>query len=424
LQGFISEDGRPLPKIGYVLKRFPRLSETFILNELLELERQGTSIEIFALLKPADELRHERLAGLHAPVTYLPSSSGFRKLRLREARYAHGSSAEQALADVFDDDKTRSHSTLALRAAAVAALAQARGVGHLHAHFATDATTVAMFASRLTRISYSFTAHAKDIYHEYVDAALLREKIAEAQFVVTVSDYSRQYLIEVGGEQAVDKIVRIYNGIDLDYFRRGDSVSPEPGLIVGVGRLVDKKGFQYLVEACRLLRDWGRLFRCLLIGDGPERASLDQQIRSLGLHDRVVLAGALSQDRLLAILKQATILVLPCVVSPTGDRDGLPTVLLEALALGLPAISTPVGGIPEIVEHGETGLLTPPGDALPLARAIDELLSNTELRERLARQGRSKAERCFDVRTNVAALSQLLAGRPSPEAILEPALQP
>ncbi|MFQ5946240.1 MAG: glycosyltransferase family 4 protein, partial [Anaerolineae bacterium] len=273
-----------------------------------------------------------------------------------------------------------------------------------------------------TGIPYSFTAHAKDIYHESVDAALLKEKILGARFVITVSEYNRRHLAELAGEDLTGKILRLYNGIDMTRFQPDPSIYREPDLILAVGRLVEKKGFHHLVQACRLLQDRGCPFQCVIVGDGPEHAPLAQQIITLGLQDRVVLVGALSQERVLDTLKRATVMALPCLVSATGDRDGLPTVLLEALAVGLPAISTTLAGIPEIIDHGKTGLLVPPGDPMLLAKAIEEVLANPDLQERLAREGRSKAEEAFNIRKNVLVLGDLFTrSTVGPERLVEPA---
>ena len=412
-----------LPRVGYMMKRFPRLSETFILNEVLELERQRVPIEIFSLLEPAEEVRHEALRRVQAQVTYLPQDSFPKKWQLLEGRYAEGTFRERPFRELFPGEKVPEASVLCLKAAALAVLAQTRGVKHLHAHFGTDATTVAMLASRLAHIPYSFTAHAKDIYHESVDTALLKEKIREARFVITVSEYNRLYLAELAGEDLAGKILRLYNGIDLNRFHPDRSIRREPDLILAVGRLVEKKGFHHLVQACRLLQDWECPFRCLIIGQGPEQVSLAQQISTLGLQDRVILVGAQPQEQLLETLKRATVFALPCVVGTTGDRDGLPTVLLEALAVGLPAISTSLAGIPEIIEHGKTGLLVPPGDPMLLARTIRKVLANPELQARLAREGRSKAEQAFDIRKNVLVLRDLFTRTTvGPERPMEPVL--
>ena len=411
------------PRVAYVLKRFPRLSETFIRNEIQELERRDVCLEIFSLLRPEELASHQAVARLRARVTYLPRRRLLKNLPLRSGTCSNGVFEERPFRKVFraaspaapamfpgkDMDDT---SVLLMQAAALASAAWARGVTHMHAHFATDATTVAMLASRLTGISYSFTAHAKDIFHTYTDRAsddaFLIEKIRNARFVVTVSDYNRQHLAKLAGPAAATKILRLYNGIDLDRFRPS-SDGREPGLVLAVGRLIEKKGFRYLIDACVRLRATGNVFRCLIVGEGPDHATLSRQIAHRGLEDCVTLVGALPEERLLTLIQQARLFVLPAVVSTSGDRDGLPTVLLEALALGVPAISTTIAGIPEIIDHGRSGLLVPPEDPRRLADAIDQVLASPELQRRLGCEGRLKAERKFDLRRNVAVLRDLFA---------------
>jgi glycosyltransferase involved in cell wall biosynthesis len=296
------------------------------------------------------------------------------------------------------------------RAMALAALAKLKGVEHFHAHFGQEATTVAMLASRLTDIPYSFTAHAYDIYDDLrVDQELLKEKVRQARFVVTVCDHNRRVLTTLCGQKVARKIIRIYNGIDIAQFRPDPLVARQPGLILAVGRLVGKKGFRDLVRACRFLQDNGTSFKCLIVGEGEERDRLNQQIGALGLKDRVTLLGPLTQEEVLRLMREATVLVLPCVVSSSGNQDGLPSVLIEALAVELPAISTTLSGIPEIIEHGRTGLLVPPGDSMSLASTIEQVFGNPGLRERLARAGLRKVRAQFDVRKTAMALRSHLA---------------
>ncbi len=395
-------------RVGYVLKRFPRLSETFILNEILELERQGVTVEVFSLLEPEDGIRHQALQQVHARVTYLPQKSPLKKLTVCEGRYADETFEQRSLGALMAAEPGLEELPLWLKAGTVASLALARGIRHLHAHFATDATTVAMLAGRLAQISYSFTAHAKDIFHTAVDPSLLREKIRAARFVITVSDYNQRHLMGLCGEEP-RKILRLYNGIDLLRFRPDPSVERQPELILAVGRLVEKKGFVHLIHACRRLQDGGRPFRCLLVGEGSERGPLTQEIERLRLQEHVLLAGAQPQERLLQLLRQAAVLVLPCIIGENGDRDALPTVLLEALAVGLPAISTSLVGIPEIIDHGVNGLLVPPGDVGTLADALDTVLGDREVRDRLGREGPAKAQAAFDIRRNATVLNQLFS---------------
>src|SRR5439155_9303777 len=236
---------------------------------------------------------------------------------------------------------------------------------------------------------------------------LLRQKISEAQFVVTVSDFNRQYLLDLSKEKAPEKIVRLYNGIDLQRFEPSSAPKEQPDLILAVGRLQEKKGLRDLITACRLLADSGQEFRCEIIGDGPEEELLGQYIQKLGLENRVRLAGAQLQEKVIESFGRATVFVLPCVIAANGDRDALPTALLEAMAAGLPVVSTRLVGIPEIVEHGKTGLLVPPGDPDKLSRAILQILRDSKLQQAFGEAGRTRAEQFFDVRENVRRLRGL-----------------
>lgn len=384
----------PPVRVGYVLKRFPRFSETFILNELLALQALGIECHIFSLLAPPDEPRHARLAELRCPVTYLSKAPGLSLV------------ADPDDAVLFAGNDPRSVATLQGKAAEVARLARKAGITHLHAHFGSDPTTVALLAARELGGTFSYTAHARDIYHTYVtpeiDAAKRRAKLSEAAFTVTVSDCNAGHLTELCPE-AADRIHRVYNGIDLLLFSPAEEAAP--GRILAVGRLVEKKGFAVLVDACALLRDRGMDFDCRIIGDGPLQGALQAQIDALDLAGRVTLAGPMPQEQLAAELGTAAIAVLPCVITPDGDRDGLPTVLLEAMGKAIPVVTTTVTGGPEIVAEGETGLLCDPGDPVGLADALETLLRDPHRARAMGRAGRLRAERLFDLTTNVAQLT-------------------
>jgi colanic acid/amylovoran biosynthesis glycosyltransferase len=359
-------------KICYIVKSYPRLSQTFILHELLELERQGVDLAVVALKAATDEPIHPLYETLRAPVHYLPSPAPNR---------------------ATDD-----------HAAVVARLMECWGIEHLHAHFATWAASLAMRVSDDTGIPFSFTAHARDIFHERVQPGELADKVARARFAITVSEYNKRYLDALlHGEGKSGRVIRLYNGVALQTMHSsGDE--READLIVGVGRLVPKKGFAYLVEACRILREGGRRVRCVIAGDGEERAALAQQIARHGLEDAVALLGARPQAEVIALIRRAAAFALPCVVGPDGDRDGLPTVLLEAMALGTPAISTPVAGIPEMIEHGRTGLLVNERDAAALADAIATILDSRALQHDLRAAAIRKVRRDFDLADNVRTL--------------------
>ena len=394
---------RPGP-VAYVLEMYPRLSETFILNELLELERQGLTLRIFSLKEPDDGVFHGDTARLQAPVTYLPP------LRWRNAPRYVGPHA-RCLARRPLRYLGRFRKVLAsgskprvkrfLQAGYIAPSLRRAGVEHVHAHFASTPTSVTVQLHELTGVPFSFTAHAKDIFHESVDPKYVKRKLELARFTVTVSDYNRDYL---GALCERADLVRIYNGLDLERFAADSAERAEPPLVLGVGRLIEKKGFADLVQACALLRRGGLRLRCLIIGKGPLRSQLQELIASLRLDDAVELAGALPREQLLQLYRQASVLAAPSVICPDGNRDGLPTVLVEAMALGIPVVATRVAGIPELVAHEHTGLLVRQQDPEELAGAIERLITDPALSADLARAGRGLVEREFDLRINVAEL--------------------
>ncbi len=358
------------PHVCYIVKRFPRLSQTFVLNELLALERQGLRLTVISLRR-SDEA-HSGYAELAAPVLYLDGQG-----------------------------------TPEAEAAQIAPLVSARGVTHIHAHFATRAATVASLVSAATGVPFSFTAHAHDIFHAGVDRSALAATMARAASVVTVSEYNRRYLEGLlAAEGRTGRVLRLYNGVDLS--RLCPTAGPRrPGLIVGVGRLIAKKGFAVLVAAMRLLRAVGHRASCLIIGEGEERPRLEAQIAAAGLAESVRLAGALAPAQVARLVGEAEVFALPCLVDAAGDRDGMPTVLVEAMALGTPVVSTDVAGIPELVQHGRTGLLGAEGDPASLAAALARLLDDAALRERLRVAALARVRTDFDLERNVFRLRGL-----------------
>ena len=404
--------GRVAPlRIGYVVKMFPRLSETFVLNEVLELERRGVELTIFSLKKPDEGRFQPQLSCLRAPVVYLEdiaSKKGLAALtRSWPALRPHRDQAWEALDRAFAQPDGLE---LLLASAVVAGTAAERRLHHLHAHFASSPTTVAYLASRLSGLAFSFTAHAKDIYLNTVDAAFLQEKLKAARFVVTVCEFNRHHLLSSFKGLDPEAIRVIYNGIDLDLFSF-EAETREEKLILSVGRLVPKKGFDVLLEACAILRSRGVPFRCAIVGDGPERGRLEMLLRERRLTGAVELLGARTQAEVLAGLKRATVLALACIEDRDGNRDGLPTVLLEALGTGCPVVSTPLTGIPEIVASGRDGLLVPPGDPTALAEALTSVLTSPSVRAEWARRGRRKAEERFDLKKSAAALEDYFRAR-------------
>jgi glycosyltransferase involved in cell wall biosynthesis len=405
---------RPL-RVGYVLKRFPRLSETFVLNEILGLERAGAHVEVFSLRPPGDEPRHEILGELRAPVHDLvlrenDDPSGDAPPHWQR-RWQASLAVETDRHPVWAGKSAQRVRRLRNQAGWVARLAGELGLSHLHAHFGSDATTVAMLAARGARLRFSYTAHARDIYHCYVDETVdrlaRRHKLEQAEFTATVSESNRTYLETLARGIPAD-VRLLYNGIDLNRFAPTAEAVDNGAHIVAIGRLVAKKGFDHLVTACALLAARGLPFTCDIVGDGPLRATLEQQVRDCGLSDRVRLRGAMTQARVIETLRRATVTTLPCVVDSDGDRDALPTVLLESLAMAIPVVTTTVNGCPEIVGDDEAGWLVPPGDAVALAGALSDALTRPHERLRRGLMARRRCERRFDLQRNTRLLAAWL----------------
>lgn len=399
-------------RIGYVLKVYPRFSETFVVSEILAREAAGEVLDVFSMHRPREGRFHPALADVQGAVTYLddrpvPDS----RTLWSDLRALHRVTPLGAvLDDLLEEDVRDAGSAVEL-----ARHVRERGITHLHAHFGTSAATVARRAAALAGVTWSFTAHAKDIYADSVDPADLRAKLADAHHVVTVSDYNLAHLRERFGA-AADRVHRVYNGLPLARFPYREPEERPAIDVLGVGRLVPKKGFDDLVRACVLLRDAGRRVRCVIVGSGEEEARLRGLVADLGAEDLVQLAGPLPQDRVRAALADAAVLAAPCVVADDGNADGLPTVILEAMAVGTPVVATPVTGIPEAVVHGTTGTIVPERDPAALAAALAALLEDPAGRRRYAAAGRARVETLFSSDRQAAELRALLPSIREPAA--------
>jgi glycosyltransferase involved in cell wall biosynthesis len=389
----------------YVLKRFPRLSETFILREILGLEATGVQVLVDALLPPEQGPTHPELAALRARVRYVPRHP---RLRDRTVLGAHARMAARhplrwfALAIRSRRDGTWRRF---VQAGLVASRIRSDGAGHVHAHFATAACEVATMAARLAGVTCSVTAHAKDIYHRDNTPHLAR-RLAGAHTVVTVSAHNVAHLngvLSVGGRSP--DVRHIANGVPL-----GPAADPTASLtLLSVARLVPKKGIDLLLEAAALLLERHPHLQVDIVGDGPLREDLTAQIERLGLIGRVRLLGVATTSEVLSAMTAARAVVLPCRIDVDGDRDGMPTVLVEALARGVPVVSTDVVGIGELVIDGETGLLVGPEDAQGLAEALDRLLVDPVLAARLGDAGRTLVRERFLPEDSTRALVDVFA---------------
>lgn len=401
------------PVVGYVLRKFPVLSETFILNEMLELEAQGVRLEIFTLRPTNDPRFHEDLSRLQARITYVPGPDELTRLVRHHGRLSRQKRQDYLRTLGFAASRFRpSLLWRFLQAGFIASEARRLRVTHLHAQFANHPTTVAMLAARMAGIPFSFTAHAMDIFKAQVDRRVLARKVEAARFVATVSAFNQRYLEEIAGPAGA-KVRLVSNGIDLTRFAPNGTPPASPFRLLCVARLVEKKGHGVLLDACRLLTERGLEFQCDLVGKGGLRPQLEAQIRRDGLQDRVRLLGPATQGEVRAHYHRAHLYVLPCLVAADGNRDGLPVSLVEALACGLPVVSTPVTGIPEVVRDGENGLMVPSNDPVALADAIAGLIQDRSRYEALRRGARPSVESRFDHHQTAAMLRTLMLGSPA-----------
>jgi glycosyltransferase involved in cell wall biosynthesis len=282
-----------------------------------------------------------------------------------------------------------------------------RGVVHLHAHFAHSPTSVALYASELSGLPFSFTAHAKDIYTS--DAGQLREKIARSRFVVTCTDYNRRHLLKLA-DGLPTPIHRIYHGIDTALFANGSGVRAEPSppyRLLTVARLIQKKGIPTVLRAVKQLREGGVPLTYTLIGDGQDRARILGCAGELGLDSVFRWLGTQPHQVVLEHYRRADLFVLGCEVAEDGDRDGVPNVLFESMAMGVPVVATDVSAIPELVEPGRTGLLVPPRQPEALAAAMLAMLTDAELRQRVIPAARARVLNDFNHRALVGRLAEI-----------------
>ncbi len=282
----------------------------------------------------------------------------------------------------------------------------------IHAQWIQSSGTVGMYGAWLLGVPFSFTGHAVDLFRE---RAALEDKVRRADFIVCISNFHRDFYKTVGARD--EQLHIVYCGIDVDQFAFRPRKPGRPR-ILSVGRLVEKKGFAFLIDACRTLADRGLDFDCVIAGDGPLEVSLREQVDRLGLTDCVTITGRpLLQVELPDFLASGAIFAQPCVWSRDNDVDGIPRTLMEAMACGIPSISTRLVGIPDLIEHDESGLLVAPGDAGGLANEMERMLRDPRLSERLARGGRDRIERVFQIDDCLEPLAELFRAKLSPATV-------
>ncbi len=404
-----------MKKLAYILKGYPRISETFISNEILLLEKLGFRMQLFPMRHPRESFCHDSVKQIQAQVDYLPTElllefprlllpniflavkrpklfqQGLQLANVRYKRTGKLATFKHLLQAGF---LTNNH------------LLGNTEIAHLHGHFAHSPTSVTMFASLLSGKPFSFTAHAKDIYTSNPDQ--LREKIRLAEFVVTCTEYNKRYLEDIA-EGLETPIHCIYHGIDLKLFspKTDHNTCSTPYNLLTVARITEKKGLPTLYKALSMLKEKNFKFNHILIGDGDDRDAILQLITELKLTDCCHWLGTRTHTEVLKQFEQSDLFVLACEIAANGDRDGIPNVLVEALAMGVPSLSTTVSAVPEILLHKKSGVTVVPGDAVIMAKTIETILTDTELRKTIIQGGRKHTSQNFDNRTLVAQLGDI-----------------
>lgn len=417
-------------RIAVVLKGYPRLSETFIAQELLALERCGLPLEIWSLRRPTDRARHPMHAAIRAPAAYLPEYLHEAPLRvLRGLGAALRRRRLPALLTLFARDLRRDPTASRLRRlgqALVLARELPAEVAHIHVHFLHTPASVARYAALLTGRRWSFSAHAKDIWT--TPAWELSEKLRDAAWGVTCTRDGLARLEAL----APGRTRLAYHGLDLTRFPappppREPRDGTDPGAplrLVCVGRLVAKKGHDDLIDALAALPR-ALHWRLDLIGGGELHGALEARIRERGLSERIAFRGALAQPDVIAAMRAADLFVLPTKRAPGGDRDGLPNVLMEAASQALPILATAFAGTPEFIADGTHGVLVAPGDPAALAAALARLAADPALRLRLGAAARVRLVQDFSEAAAVALIAEALrasAGLPPVAEAAEPKL--
>jgi glycosyltransferase involved in cell wall biosynthesis len=400
-------------RVAFVLKGYPRLSETFIAQEIRALEQRGLDILIMSLRHPTDGATHPVHRQIKAPVLYLPEYlkdeprrvwRGWRRAR-RMAGY--GAAWQAWLRDLLRDptpNRIRRFGQAVVLAAELPA-----DIGQLHAHFLHTPASVARYAAAMRGLDWSVSAHAKDIWT--IPDWEKREKLAAARWAVTCTETGREHLAALAPRP--DKVMLSYHGLDLDRFappaarvEDGDrSNAGRPVVLLSVGRAVAKKGYDDLLAALALLQadlSW----RLVHIGGGALAGKLKREAARLGLSERIDWRGAQSQPEVLSAYREADLFVLAAKVAKDGDRDGLPNVLLEAQSQGLACVATALPGIAELIEDGRTGLLVAPNDPAALAAALEMLIRDPEIRRRLGAAGEARVRREFDMNSGIDRLAE------------------
>lgn len=397
-------------RVAFILKGYPRLSETFIAQEIAALERRGLDILIVSLRRPTDARRHRLHDTIRARVLYLPEYLLLEPLRVLRAWWkirqiaSYASARRLWLRDLARDPTPNRARRFGQALVLAAELPQ--DVKHLHAHFLHTPASVTRYAAALLGLPWTGSAHAKDIWT--TPEWEKREKLASCEWLVTCTRANREHLAALAPP---GKVELLYHGIDLARFPRNAAIgsardgSSEPVVILSVARLVEKKGAEILLEALARISP-ALQWRFVHVGGGPLLKSLQGRAARLGIEQRVTWRGALTQDEVLAEYRKADVFALASRIARDGDRDGLPNVIAEAQSQGLACVATRVSAIPELVREGQTGILVPENDAEALARALESLIADPARRRALGQAAQTRVREGFALEPNIDALAR------------------
>jgi len=397
-------------KIAYILSRFPKISETFILREINALQNEGWEIELYPLILEKEKVVHIEAKPWLKTLHHFPWISGdvvranlryffkspFGYLKLWGKMVSGNSSNPKFLARAL---------VIFPKALRMAEEMQRSGIQHIHAHFATHPALTAWLIHHLTGISYSVTVHAHDIY---VSQTMLVEKMRAASFIVAISEFNREFLIKHVGTEIEEKIKVVHCGIDLETYKSRDEAPPHAKFeLKSIGSLEDYKGMRYLIEACALLLEEKVPLRCEIIGRGKKRPQLERMIAKYHLEETVFLAGAKTQKEVAEALGKADCYVQPSIITDTGKMEGIPVSIMEALGSGLPVVASDISGIPELVRPDETGYLVPEKNPEVLADTLAYIFRHPQKAKDLAKKGRELVEEKYNLSKNSARVARL-----------------
>jgi glycosyltransferase involved in cell wall biosynthesis len=387
---------------AYLFERFPSFVQTFVYREAAEMIRQGMNPWLVSIRRPDDP--GSLAAQMDGDIFYLPEEKSLRQEV--DARRSDGKLGWRARKAIPRHRGERDSQRM-FEAVWLAPELRARGIKHVHAHFGAMATRTAYWLKELFGFTYSFTGHANDIFCD-TDYPLTNADLArEATFIVTETDYARRWM-ERRHPFTKGRVHRVFNGIDPTGFYPHQPAGSVPR-IISVGRYVEKKGFDILIDACATLRDRGVEFSCDIIGGGPLQEVLERMVRDRNVENHVRILGPRSQDEVRRALAESQVFALACQPDEEGGSDNLPTVIAEAMFTGIPCISTNLAGVPEMIDDGVNGLLVPPRNAAALAEGLERLLVDREFADRIAQAGLASAKEKFSIEKSVRELRELLA---------------